>query len=276
MSAEHKISQYPELYQEIAATLPGQSVGWLKALREQAVEQFSTQGFPSLRDEEWRYTNVSAIEKKLFSPVLSEDIGALDIAGLNQYLLDDVWSVVLVDGHYSESLSCLEGLPDAVTVMNMTTALEEQADVVETYFSQAVDAKEHGFVAFNTAWFSEGVFIHVPAKEVLTKPVQILHVVTQAGFMANTRHIIALEESAEAKVVESFVGCDEAYCSAAVMEVFVGQNADLSLYKLQLEGNKAYHFGGTYVKQARDSRFTHHNFAFGGLLARSDIHTDLQ
>ena len=276
MNAEYKISQYPELYQEIAATLPGQSVGWLKALRAQATEQFARQGFPSLREEEWRYTNVSAIEKKLFSPVLSEDIGALDIAGLNQYLLDDAWSVVLVDGHFSEALSRLEGLPDTVTVINMATALDQQADVVEAYFSQAVDAKEHGFVAFNTAWFSEGVFIHVPAKEVLAKPVQILHVVTQAGFMANTRHIIALEESAEAQVVESFVGCDEAYCSATVMEVFVGQNADLTLYKLQLEGSKAYHFGGTYVKQARDSRFTHHNFAFGGLLARSDIRTDLQ
>jgi len=276
MSAEYKTSQYPELFQAISDVLPGQSIAWLKTLREQAVQQFSEQGFPSLREEEWRYTNVSAIEKKLFSPVVSADIGALDIAGLNQYLLDDVWSVVLVDGHFSKSLSSLEGLPESVKVMNMATALEEQSDVLESYFSHAVDSKEHGFVAFNTAWFSDGIFIHVPAKEVLAKPVQILHVVTQAGFMANTRHIIALDESAEAKVIESFIGCDEAYCSAAVTEVFVGQNADLTLYKLQLEGNKAYHFGGTYVKQARDSRFTHHNFAFGGLLARSDIHTDLQ
>jgi Fe-S cluster assembly protein SufD len=76
-------------------------------------------------------------------------------------------------------------------------------------------------------------------------------------------------------VLETFVGCEEAYCSAAVMEVSLAQNADLTLYKLQMEGEKAYHFGGTYVKQARDSRFTHHNFAFGGLLARNDIHTDL-
>ncbi len=276
MSAEHKTSQYPELFQAMSETLPGQSIAWLKTLREQAVQQFSTQGFPSLREEEWRYTNVSAIEKKLFSPVVSADIGALDMAGLNQYLLDDVWSVVLVDGHFSKSLSSLEGLPESVKVMNMATALEEQGDVLEGYFSHAVDSKEHGFIAFNTAWFSDGIFIHVPAKEVLAKPVQILHVVTQAGFMANTRHIIALDESAEAKVIESFIGCDEAYCSVAVMEVFVGQNADLTLYKQQMEGCKAYHFGGTYVKQARDSRFIHHNFAFGGLLARSDIHTDLQ
>ncbi len=275
MSAEQIISQYPERYQKVSDSLPGQSVSWLKDFREQAIQEFSSTGFPSLREEEWRYTNVSAIEKKLFSPVLSSEIGAIDLAGLNQYFINDAWSVVLVDGHFSESLSKLEGLPETVKVLNMAAAVETQSDVLKKYFSQAVDSTENGFVAFNTAWFSDGVFIHVPAKEALAKPVQILHVVTQAGFMANTRHIIAVDESAEAKVIESFVGCDEAYCSAAVVEVFVGQNANLSLYKLQMEGHKAYHFGGTYIKQARDSHFTHHNFAFGGLLARSDIHTDL-
>lgn len=275
MGAVHKISQYPDIYAKISESLPGQSTPWLKSLREQAVQQFSTQGFPSLREEEWRYTNVSAIEKKLFSPVLESEVGAIDLDGLKQHLLDDVWSIVLVDGHYSASLSSLEGLPETVTVTNIATAIEQQPDLLEKYFSSAADVNEHGFVAFNTAWFSDGIFIHIPAREVLAKPVQILHVVTQADFMANTRHVIALDESAEATVVETFIGCEQAYCSAAVMEACLGQNAGLTLYKLQLEGSKAYHFGGTYVKQARDSRFTHHNFAFGGLLARSDIHTNL-
>ena len=275
MSADQIISQYPAEYAKFADALPGQSVAWLKLLRQDAAQQFSAHGFPSLREEAWRYTNVSAIEKKLFSPATSTEIGAIDIDSLNQHLLADAWSVVLVDGHFSASLSMLDGVPDSVTVMNMANALEQKSELLESYFSQAVAAKEHGFVAFNTAWFSDGLFLHVPAKQVLTRPIQILHVVTQAGFMANTRDIIVLEESAEAKVLETFVGCEEAYCSAAVMEVSLAQNADLTLYKLQMEGEKAYHFGGTYVKQARDSRFTHHNFAFGGLLARNDIHTDL-
>ena len=275
MSADQIISQYPAEYAKFADALPGQSVAWLKLLRQDAAQQFSAHGFPSLREEAWRYTNVSAIEKKLFSPATSTEIGAIDIDSLNQHLLADAWSVVLVDGHFSASLSMLDGVPDSVTVMNMANALEQKSELLESYFSQAVAAKEHGFVAFNTAWFSDGLFLHVPAKQVLTRPIQILHVVTQAGFMANTRDIIVLEESAEAKVLETFVGCEEAYCSPAVMEVSLAQNADLTLYKLQMEGEKAYHFGGTYVKQARDSRFTHHNFAFGGLLARNDIHTDL-
>jgi Fe-S cluster assembly protein SufD len=78
-----------------------------------------------------------------------------------------------------------------------------------------------------------------------------------------------------AKVIETFAGLDSAYLSAAVTEVSIGANADVMLYKMQSESEKAYHFGGVYVKQARNARFTHHNFAFGGLLARCDIHTDL-
>jgi len=93
--------------------------------------------------------------------------------------------------------------------------------------------------------------------------------------MATTRNIIIADEMAEAKIIETFVGIDNAYLTAAVTEVFVGSNADVTLYKMQSESDKAYHFGGSYIKQARDARFTHHNFAFGGLLARSDIHVDL-
>jgi Fe-S cluster assembly protein SufD len=79
--------------------------------------------------------------------------------------------------------------------------------------------------------------------------------VTQADYMSNTRHIITIDEMAQAEVIETFIGCDDAYLSTAVTEVFVGENADLTLYKLQLEGEKAYHFGGTYVKQEANARF---------------------
>ncbi len=276
MSAEQVRSQYPAEYAKVEVLLPGQSVSWLKALRKQALDSFSNSGFPSLREEEWRYTNVSAIEKKLFSPVTHAEIGAVDTDWLNAYRLENSWTIVLVDGHFSAALSDLDGLSDSVRVLDMASALEQCPGELENYFGLAVSHEQHSFVAFNAAWFTDGLFIHVPANEVLGKPVQVIHVVTQADYMANTRHIIAVDEMAQAEVIETFIGCDDAYLSATVMEVFIGKNADLTLYKLQLEGEKAYHFGGTYVKQAADARFKHHNFAFGGLLARNDIRTDLE
>ena len=266
-------SRYAAEYQTIAPALPGQSLPWLKALRAKALAQFSARGFPSPREEEWRYTNVSGIEKKLFAPVMGST--SVCHAPLQSYQLQDAWVVVLVNGHFSAELSVLDGLPEAVSVMGMAEALAKQPAKLEKYLGKAADHAEHSFIAFNTAWFTDGLFVHVPAKLVVDKPIQLLHIVTGGDAMATTRNIIIADEMAEVKVIETFVGTDNAYLTAAVTEVFVEQNADLTLYKMQSESEKAYHFGGSYIKQARDARFTHHNFAFGGLLARSDIHTEL-
>jgi len=268
-------SRYPAEYESIAPSLPGQNLPWLQQLRRDALQVFSAKGFPSPREEEWRYTNVSGIEKKLFSVPANQAASDVIVDWLKAYQLPDAWSVVLVNGRFSAELSTLSGLPDGVSVLSLADALTTQESQVQSHLGQAVDFSEHGFVAFNTAWFSDGLFVHVPPKQVLAKPIQLLHIVTQADALATTRNIIIIDESAQASVVETFVGADNAYLTAAVTEVFVGQNADLTLYKMQSESEKAYHFGGIYIKQERDARFTHHNFAFGGLLARSDIHADL-
>jgi len=268
-------SRYPAEYKSIAPSLPGQNLPWLQQLRSDALQAFSAKGFPSPREEEWRYTNVSGIEKKLFSVSASQVASDVPVDFLKAYQLPDAWSVVLVNGRFFAELSALSGLPDGVSVLSLADALTAQKSQVQSHLGQAVDFSEHGFVAFNTAWFSDGLFVHVPPKQVLAKPIQLLHIVTQADALATTRNIIIVEESAQANIVETFVGVDNAYLTAAVTEVFVGQNADLTLYKMQSESEKAYHFGGIYIKQERDARFTHHNFAFGGLLARSDIHADL-
>ncbi len=267
---------------------------WLQALRQDALAKFSAQGFPSPREEEWRYTNVSAIEKKLFAPVLEviDNKGACNTgacnAPLQAYQLQDAWSVVLVNGHFSAELSVLTDLPEAVSVMSMADALVKHPDTLEKYINRAVNNDEHGFIAFNTAWFTDGLFVYVPAGQVLAKPIQLLHLVTGTDAMATTRNLIIVDALAEAQVIETFIsrdgvyaagqpgaGAANAYLTAAVTEVFVGSSAHLTLYKIQSESEKAYHFGGIYVKQARNARFAHHNFAFGGLLARSDIHADL-
>ena len=268
-------SRYAAEYPTIAPALPGQSLPWLAALRQEALAKFSAQGFPSPREEEWRYTNVSSIEKKLFSPSIKPTASNVDSQWLKSYQLGDAWSVVLVDGHFCAELSALDGLPETVLVMSMAEALEKQQDTLENYINQSVNNDEHGFIAFNTAWFSDGLFVHVPAKQVLEKPIQVLHLITQPDVLASTRTVIVAGDMADIKVIETFAGLDVAYLSAAVTEVFVGLNADVSLYKMQCESEKAYHFGGIYVKQAKDARFSHHNFAFGGLLARCDIRTDL-
>ena len=270
-----KASRYAAEYSNIAPILCGQSLLWLEEQRLKALSQFSEQGFPSSHEEEWRYTNVSAIEKKKFSPTINKTINLVDIEWLKLYQLQEAWSVVLVDGHFSAELSSLEDLPVDVLVMGMADALQKLPETLENYINQSVNIDENSFIAFNTAWFTDGLFVSVNAKRILEKPIQVLHVATQQDVLAATRTVIILDKMAEASIIETYVGYDNAYLSSTVTEVFVGQNAHLTLYKMQCESEKAYHFGGIYVKQDRDAHFTHHNFAFGALLARSDIHTDL-
>lgn len=269
------MSQYCSDYPQVLETLPGQSLDWLQALRSEAFTAFSNQGFPSLREEEWRYTNVSAIENKRFQPQAEISQHQVDREWLDQYRVEGAISLVLLNGRIAPELSDLDSVPQGATINSMADALRQTPDLVRKYLAQAVNNQEHSFIAFNTAWFSDGLWVHIPAKQKLEQPIQVLHVVTQADYLACTRQIIVLDDLAEANLIETYVGVDEAYLSASVTEVFVGNNAQLTSYKMQVEGEKAYHFGGTYVKQERDSRFNHHNFAFGGLLARNDIHTDL-
>ena len=270
-----KASWYAAEYSNIAPILCGQSLLWLEEQRLKALSQFSEQGFPSSHEEEWRYTNVSAIEKKKFSPTINKTKNLVDIEWLKLYQLQEAWSVVLVDGHFSAELSSLEDLPVDVLVMGMADALQKLPETLENYINQSVNIDENSFIAFNTAWFTDGLFVSVNAKRILEKPIQVLHVATQQDVLAATRTVIILDKMAEASIIETYVGYDNAYLSSTVTEVFVGQNAHLTLYKMQCESEKAYHFGGIYVKQDRDAHFTNHNFAFGALLARSDIHTDL-
>jgi len=269
-------SRYTADYQNIAATLPGQQLAWLNELRATALQQFASCGFPSLREEEWRYTNVAGIEKNQFAATSSASSVAIDTDWLKSVQLPDVWSVVVVDGFVDNTLSQLDGIPDSVTVTSMANAIATNPDLLQTHLGQAVSNTEHNFIAFNTAWFADGLFIHVPVKQVLAKPIQILHLNTRIDVLAATRNVIIIDELAQVQLIETFVGNDHAYLTNAVTEVFVGQQAQAEFYKVQIESDKAYHFGGTYVKQARDARFTQHNFALGGLLARTDMHTDLE
>ena len=266
-------ASYIDSYEHIAPSLIGQSLDWLNQLRTKAFNQFSTIGFPRLTDEEWRYTKLSALDKTLFLPQAIPT--TIDAALLERYQLDDAYCMVFINGHYSAQHSLLADLAENICVLTMAEALNQQPDMLKHYLATAVSDTEHGLVAFNTAWFDDGLFVHISAKTVLEKPIQCLHIVTDETCLSTLRNIFIADELAEVSIVETFIGVDKVYFNNTVSEVFVAQNARLDLYKMQNEGSKATHFSGTYVKQARDSRFNHHNFNFGGLLSRHDVHTDL-
>jgi len=267
---------YIERYQTIAEDLPGRNLLWLAAARQEAAQGFAVGGFPSPREEEWKYTNVTALEKKLFQPSAAKLAGSLDAASLEQYKLADSWRVVLVDGRFDATLSVLDGLPGNVVISGIADALQNQPEQVKALLGGALGRVSHGFIHFNTAYFNDGAFIDIPAGVVLPKPLQILHIATQDEVLANTRSLVSLGANAEAKLIETYAGSTgKSYLTAAVTEIRLNGNASLEHYKVQVESDKAYHFGGVYVSQERSSRFKQANLSFGGLLARNEIHAEL-
>ncbi|MDD2863752.1 MAG: Fe-S cluster assembly protein SufD [Methylococcales bacterium] len=243
------------------------SISWLDDIRTQAKNQFEKTGFPASNLEDWRYTNVSAIAKKEFS--VAKFVEDVDFDAVES---GSAFHFVFVDGYFREELS---NLPESITICSINDALKNHANLLQSKFNQAIQ-QSHGFIDFNTANFTDGLFVHIPKNTILEKPLQIIHIATQAAILP-TRHVVILEANAKAELIEMFVSPEKyAYLTNSVSEIFVGENADLTLYKVQQEGENAYHFGGTYVQQADNARFTHHNFALGSLLARSDIVSDLE
>ncbi|MFM8331045.1 MAG: Fe-S cluster assembly protein SufD [Candidatus Methylumidiphilus sp.] len=269
-------AQYIERYQALTDSLPGQHLPWLNVMRQVALGAFAASGFPSPRSEEWKYTNVSALEKKRFQPLVAPKYNLVDAAWLAAQTLPDAWTLVLVDGRYYARLSDTVGLPNSAIITGLSEAFLHQPDEVKTLFGAALPSDLHGFLAFNTAYFSDGAFVHIPAGVALAKPLQILHVSTCNDALINTRSLVSLGANAEAKIIETFVGVsDSSYLTADVAEVVLGNNAALEHYKVQIESDKSYHFGGLYVTQSASSKLCQHNMAFGGLLSRGEIHATL-
>ncbi len=269
-------TSYIERYQSLADKLPGHNLPWLNAVRQLASGSFEATGFPSPREEEWKYTNVTALEKKLFAPSSISTPSTIDKKWLETHKLADTWSLVLVDGYFNPELSDLVGLTEKVIVTGIAEALQSYPDRVKALLGTTLEKESHGFLAFNTAYFSDGAFIDIPDGIILAKPIQILYVSTRNEALSNTRSLISLSSNANGKIIETFIGQPNiSYLTAAVTEIQLGENAGLDHYKLQVESDKAYHFGGVYVKQEKTSRFNQHNLSFGGLLARNEIHVEL-
>ena len=270
------LEKYVEEYPEIQSTLPGQGLAWLEQLRQQSWGQFSTHGFPTIQEEDWRYTNVTPLIKKSFQSAVAKTVATSAPEALASYLIPDCWQVVIVDGHFSKTLSQLEGLPEDITVMALSDALTECPEKVASYLGKAVEKEGHGFIHYNTAWFSEGLFVSIAQNVKMKQPLQLIHIVSQENVATATRNIIIAEAGAEGVVIESYFGNqDQAYLTSSISEVFVAENAHLTLYKLQNEASKALHFSGIYSQQDRQSTFNYLDFSFGALIARNELHTSL-
>jgi Fe-S cluster assembly protein SufD len=252
---------------------------WLRELRRGSAARFAKVGFPTTRDEDWKYTDVTPIVQAGFKPA-SGGVNGVDPARLEGFWFENLPShrLVFVNGHYSEKLSTPGAWPKDVTVMSLADALRDQAHRLEPYLSRYTPEKIHGFAALNTALFTDGAYIHLGRGARLTKPIHLLYVTTGAGgpLLSQPRNLVVAEADSQAVLIENYVAVgDSSYFTNALTEVVVGPHAMIEHYRLQEEGASTYHIGGMYAHLDRDGRFTAHGIDLGGRLVRNDLRSVL-
>ncbi len=272
------IETYQRHFEAFAANGGREGPSWLPELRRAAMDQFTRVGFPTSRDEEWRFTPVSSIAHAEFRPATPATV---DRAALVPYLFGHAeWpQLVFVNGKLAPELSSVPELPAGVRVDSLAAALRSDTALVEPHLSRYARPDTTAFTALNMALMRDGAFVHVPAGTTLDLPVHLLFVTTAeaGGAVAHPRNLIVVERGARASVVESYVGLggDVAYFTNAVTEVFSGEDAWTEHTRLQREGDRAYHVGLTQVDQARGSHYRSFTLAMGGAISRHNLHVQL-
>ncbi|MGA7990423.1 MAG: Fe-S cluster assembly protein SufD [Thermoanaerobaculia bacterium] len=252
---------------------------WLTRLRKAGLAAFSKAGFPSLREEDWRYTNLLPLARTVFGlaprdVTIAERTQAVELeARLGTLGLSSPGPrLVFVNGRLVRRTA--HTLPPEILFENLATALRLAPERVERELVAAPSA--HPFVALNDAFLDTGALVRVGKGLEAPQPLVVVHLSTSASgtpapLMSHLRNLVVLEEHAAATVVEIFLGADELSFTNAVTQAVLGENAKLTHVKVQLEGLQAFHVGNLFLSHARGGRSVSHVYSFGAATARNEI-----
>ncbi len=262
-------------FARIAATLPGARMPWLARARSAALERFAQSGLPNMRDEDWKYTSVAAIERHGFLALPRQDIYESAAAALvAEFALSGGAGHLLVflNGRHAPSLSLPGHLPAGATLASIADVLDKTPEALQPYLAN--EDRQTVFGALNTAFMADGAYLHLSRDTSVDEPIHLLFIATHEGAAITPRNLIVAEEGAQATVIEHYAGLDGAvYFTNAVTQIFAAANAGIEHYKLQQEAVQAFHVAGIHALQARDSRLTSHSITLGAALTRNDITT---
>jgi FeS assembly protein SufD len=243
-------------------------------VRSEAIKNFENKGFPSKKEEAWKYTSLNNLQKVDFS-IFPKEESTLEYKDVKKYFLHeiDTYKIVFVDGVYSSYLS--ETTHDGVDVCLMSSAFSKPMfrQVIEVYFNQ-VASKDESLTTLNTAFSKEGAYIYIPKNKMPKKPIQILHLATgnEAALMLQPRNLIVAEDNAEVQIIERHQSLtDNEVFTNSVTEIFAGKDANVDYYKVQNDAPTASLVDNTYISQKDNSVVRVHTFSFGGKLIRNNL-----
>jgi Fe-S cluster assembly protein SufD len=275
-TATQALRNYEESFSGLEKSAASHEPSWLRKLRQDGFARFGETGFPTVRDEDWRFTNLSAIAQTPFrlvrnghrAPSLA-DVAPHRLAGA-------ACELVFVDGRFVATLSSIGKLPKGVNVGSLAAEIATNPGVIEPHLGRYLNIQRDAFAALNSAFVEDGAFIHVPRGVVLESPIHLLFISTahDTPTVSHPRNLIVAGENSQATIVENYVSLgsgEKALCNT-VTELVAGDHSVISHYMVEREDEKAFNVSTLRIQQGRAADIASHSVLVGGALVRNNVH----
>jgi Fe-S cluster assembly protein SufD len=275
-AATERLRNYLDAYHTLGADASRQPA-WLRGLRERGFARFCEVGFPTTKNEDWRFTNVNAIAQTPFQlardarrseATYSDTLDACRIPGA-------ACQLVFLNGRFASELSDVGNLPPGVRAGSLAQTIAQDSASLEPYLGRYLNIERDAFSALNTAFIEDGAYVYLPRGTVLEAPICILFISLPGNDpeMTNPRNLIVAENATEASIVEDYVSLGSGISfSNVVTELVAGEDAVISHYMIEREDRQAFNVSTLRSQQARSSNVSSHSVLLGGGLVRNNIH----
>ncbi|WP_088324520.1 Fe-S cluster assembly protein SufD [Polaribacter tangerinus] len=242
-------------------------------IRSKAFQNFEELGFPSKKLEAWKYTSLNAVLKEDYS-LFPDRVEAIELADVKKYFIHeiDTYKVVFINGKYSSFLSQTTHEKYDVCLMSSALNSPKYKAVIDKYFNKV--AKKDNLTSLNTAFATEGAYIHIPKNTEVKKPIQIINFVTgsQSATMVQPRNLIVVGENSQVQIIERHQSLtSNAVLTNSVTEIFADTAANVDYYKIQDDEVTASLVDNSYIEQQSKSVVAVHTFSFGGNITRNNL-----
>ena len=249
--------QYIDLFTQCEALICRHSAEGLNAPRAKAFADFERLGFPTRKQEKYKYTEVG----KYFAPDFGLNLNRLEFP-VNPYEVFkcDVPNMstslyFVINDSFDKHVHPSAQLPEGVIVGSLKDMAEAHPELVKGYYGKLADTSKDAVTAFNTMFAQDGVLVYIPKHTVVERPIQLVNILrADVNFMVNRRILIVLEAGAQAKMLVCDHAMDEVnFLSTQVVEVFAGEGAVFDFYELEETHNSTVRFSNLYVRQEAGS-----------------------
>jgi Fe-S cluster assembly protein SufD len=248
---------------------------FVSELRQIANDRLSSLAFPTTKDEEWKYTDVSALGSLTFA---NQDANSIDVeAFIAKHSAPEASGnlIVFVNGKYSEEFSNTTVAAQGLVVGTLATLGDRILPKLRSHLAQHPDANDY-FTSLNTACMADVAIILAPKNLVVEKPVQLLFISASpagnATLLDQPRCLVIAESHSNLTFVQTFVGTDtQTYFTNTVTEVWLAEGAQVNHTKVQWQGNEAIHINTTAIAQARNSSYKNQSISIGAKISRQNL-----